>query len=283
MRQIITLEKEIAFKTMVGEITSISLEPDLAFINDSEIEGNLVISGTYKMTEASTIEEEFNYKIPVEIMLTSSLDEEKRKIDINNFTYGIVNEESLEVKIELLIEGLEKVDVDVIEDDSEEEEEENEDVVKEEKKVETSEDVREEKSSSAEVLDDAMAEDDIEVLKTEDEEINDDALPNFDDVSNKINLEEETVSLNKSDDVEIKTNNENNKEVMDSIFESFANTEETYVTYSVYILREDDNLEEVMAKYKTNRETIAEYNDLDNLKIGTKLIIPTTITETDEG
>ena len=77
--------------------------------------------------------------------------------------------------------------------------------------------------------------------------------------------------------------NENNKEVMDSIFESFANTEETYATYSVYILREDDNLEEVMAKYKTNRETIAEYNDLDNLKIGTKLIIPTTITETDEG
>ncbi len=276
MRQIITLEKEIAFKTMVGEITSISLEPDLAFINDSEIEGNLVISGTYKMTEASTIEEEFNYKIPVEIMLTSSLDEEKRKIDINNFTYGIVNEESLEVKIEVLIEGLEKVDIDVIEEDSEE-------VLEEEKLEDTKEDVREEKSSSAEVLDDAMAEDDIEVLKTENEEINDDALPNFDDVSNKINLEEETVSLNKSDDVEVKTNNENNKEVMDSIFESFANTEETYATYSVYILREDDNLEEVMAKYKTNRETIAEYNDLDNLKIGTKLIIPTTITETDEG
>lgn len=276
MRQIITLEKEIAFKTMVGEITSISLEPDLAFINDSEIEGNLVISGTYKMTEASTIEEEFNYKIPVEIMLTTSLDEEKRKIDINNFTYGIVNEESLEVKIEVLIEGLEKVDIDVIEEDSEE-------VLEEEKLEDTKEDVREEKSSSAEVLDDAMAEDDIEVLKTENEEINDDALPNFDDVSNKINLEEETVSLNKSADVEVKTNNENNKEVMDSIFESFANTEETYATYSVYILREDDNLEEVMAKYKTNRETIAEYNDLDNLKIGTKLIIPTTITETDEG
>ena len=276
MRQIITLEKEIAFKTMVGEITSISLEPDLAFINDSEIEGNLVISGTYKMTEASTIEEEFNYKIPVEIMLTTSLDEEKRKIDINNFTYGIVNEESLEVKIEVLIEGLEKVDIDVIEEDSEE-------VLEEEKLEDTKEDVREEKSSSAEVLDDAMAEDDIEVLKTENEEINDDALPNFDDVSNKINLEEETVSLNKSADVEVKTNNVNNKEVMDSIFESFANTEETYATYSVYILREDDNLEEVMAKYKTNRETIAEYNDLDNLKIGTKLIIPTTITETDEG
>ena len=83
MKQIVTLEKEIAFKTMVGEISSISLEPDLAFINDSEIEGNLIISGTYKMTEASTIEEKFNYKIPVEIMLTTSLEDDKRKIDIN--------------------------------------------------------------------------------------------------------------------------------------------------------------------------------------------------------
>ncbi len=43
MKQIVTLEKEIAFKTMVGEISSISLEPDLSFINDSEIEGNLII------------------------------------------------------------------------------------------------------------------------------------------------------------------------------------------------------------------------------------------------
>ena len=67
MRQIITLEKEIAFKTMVGEVSSISLEPDLSFINDSEIEGNLIVSGTYKLTEASTIEEDFNYKVPVEI------------------------------------------------------------------------------------------------------------------------------------------------------------------------------------------------------------------------
>ena len=111
MRQIITLEKEIAFKTMVGEVSSISLEPDLSFINDSEIEGNLVISGTYKMTEASTIEEDFSYKIPVEIMLTTSLEEKTRKVDINNFTYEVVNEESLSITVELLIEGREKIEL----------------------------------------------------------------------------------------------------------------------------------------------------------------------------
>ena len=116
MKQIITLEKEIAFKTMLGDITSISLEPDLAFINDSEIEGNLIISGTYKMTEASALEEKFNYKVPVEIMLTTSLLEDKRKVDVNNFTYEIVNEEALAIKVELLIEGLEKIEIE--EDDN---------------------------------------------------------------------------------------------------------------------------------------------------------------------
>ena len=87
MRQIVNVEKEIVFKTMLGEVTSISLEDDLSFVNDSEVEGNLIISGTYKMTEASTLEEEFNYIVPVEIMLTTNLEEDKTNVVINNFTY----------------------------------------------------------------------------------------------------------------------------------------------------------------------------------------------------
>lgn len=239
MRQIITLEKEIAFKTMVKEITSISIEHELDFINDSEIEGNLVISGTYKMTEASTLEEEFNYKIPVEIMLTTSLLENKRNIDINNFTYQVVNEESLEIKVELLIEGLEKIEIEEV--------------------LEEKEEVRNNTN-----------EEEIEVLKTGSL---DDTLPSLDEV-------------NKEEDVMIETNNnivsDNNKEVMNSIFSAFANTEETYSTYSIYILREDDNLEEIIHKYKTTREILSEYNDLNNLKIGSKLIIPTTLEEVNE-
>ena len=251
MKQIITLEKEIAFKTMVGDITSISLEPDLAFINDSEIEGNLIISGTYKMTEASTIEEEFNYKIPVEIMLTTSLEEDKRKIDINNFTYDIVNEDSLNIKVELLIEGLEKIEV-------EEEKEEEVELL----------DVREENKEE-------------EVLKTKENDPVE--LPSLENIKedNTINLpkQEEVPVMNEEVTVEDKTVNiespkENNK-VIDSIFSAFANTEETYSTYSVYILREDDNLEEVMNKYNTTRDILKEYNDLDNLTVGSKLIIPT--------
>ena len=240
MRQIITLEKEIAFKTMVGEVSSISLEPDLSFINDSEIEGNLVISGTYKMTEASTIEEDFSYKIPVEIMLTTSLEEKTRKVDINNFTYEVVNEESLSITVELLIEGREKIEL--------------------------------EEEGVSDVRDNTSEE--IEVLSTDKEEdVNsDEKLKSLEEVP--------IIKDEKNIDTSIKEDTTNNK-VMDSIFEAFSNTEETYSTYSVYILRENQTIDEVLAKYNTNREVLSEYNDLNNLKVGSKLIIPTTIESND--
>ncbi len=279
MRQIITLEKEIAFKTMVGEITSISLEPELEFINESEIEGNLTISGTYKMTEASAIEEEFSYKIPVEIMLTNSLEKEKRKIDINNFTYQIVNEEALEVKIEVLIEGLEKIDIEELETDNDEDKE----IIKQEDEVIPTNILKEEvRDSGNEVMSTNISlekNEEIEVLKTE-EDKTDDTLLSLNDITKQeqptIKEDNNTNEVIKTEDIE---ENDNNKEVIDSIFSAFANTDETYATYSVYILREDDNVDEVISKYKTTREDLAEYNDLDSLKIGTKLIIPTTITK----
>ena len=270
MKQIITLEKEIAFKTMVGEISSISLEPDLDFINDTEIEGNLIISGTYKMTEASTIEEDFSYKVPVEIMLTTALEEDTRKVDINNFTYAIVNEEALSITVELLIEGLEKVD---IEDTLEEENKDVEEVIETKEEVPVMEEETDIRSS--EDKEESTDREEIEVLTTEED------LPSFEEVKEDLPNLDEIPVMKEEKEVEMEStlngDNTSNKQVMDSIFSAFANTEETYSTYSVYILREDDNLEEVMAKYKTNRETLAEYNDLENLKVGSKLIIPTVL------
>ena len=270
MKQIVTLEKEIAFKTMVGEISSISLEPDLSFINDSEIEGNLIISGTYKMTEASTIEEDFNYKVPVEIMLTTSLEEETRGVDINNFTYAIVNEEALQINVELIIEGLEKIEV---EEESEEE------------VIETKEDDNSDVRDVSDMEDNSTREE-IEVLTTE--ESTKEELPSFEEVEElpsleNIDVKEESVMMEETIEVEPTMKEDtNNKQVMDSIFSAFANTDETYSTYSVYILREDDNLDEVMSKYNTNREVLSEYNDLDNLKVGAKLIIPTMVEVNDQ-
>ena len=244
MRQIISLEKEILFKTMIGDITSISLEHTLDFINNSEIEGDLIVNGTYKLTEASTIEEPFDYKVPVEIMLTTALEEKKRTININDFTYKIVNEDTLLINVDLLIEGLEMIEI---------------------------------KDQEESNRNDSNTE--IEILSTKEEQ---ETLPSAKEINDTMSKEIEQKNKEQPQEVEkpkSKEPKEGENKVIDSIFTAFKDTTETYSTYSVYTLRENDTLDEIIAKYKTTRDDLQSYNDLDNLKIGTKLIIPTSFTD----
>ena len=39
-------------------------------------------------------------------------------------------------------------------------------------------------------------------------------------------------------------------------------------------MKDDDTLEYIYEKYNVNKEILAMYNDLDNLKVGSKIIIP---------
>lgn len=52
------------------------------------------------------------------------------------------------------------------------------------------------------------------------------------------------------------------------------NTQEKYKSYTVYIMRDEDTIDSIIKKYKTNREKLEQYNDLENIKIGDKIIIP---------
>ena len=67
---------------------------------------------------------------------------------------------------------------------------------------------------------------------------------------------------------------ETNKPVVSSLFENINESEETYSTYSVYILREEETINSLIEKYKTTKEELESYNDLNNLSIGSKVIIP---------
>lgn len=70
------------------------------------------------------------------------------------------------------------------------------------------------------------------------------------------------------------TNTENrNIENVKSLFENIDDNE-TYVTYKVCILNETDTVESITTKYNITREILEKYNDLSDLKIGDKLIIP---------
>lgn len=249
MKQIISFEKEIAFKTMIGEVTSISLEHTLSFQGPSTISGDMIVSGTYKMTEASTLEEDFQYAIPVDIMLTKELEEDNRSITIHNFTYDIRNEDTLHLYIDVLVKGREVIDL-------EEDEEEVIEPVREEQPKIDEEQVEDTTNDNKELLTDIEVEESQKVI---------------DNIINTDKKEEPVIKNDTQEEVKTTTDTK----VMNSIFSAFANTEETYTTYSVYLLRENDSIENIIENYGVTREELSYYNDLDNLNVGSKIIIPT--------
>lgn len=58
-----------------------------------------------------------------------------------------------------------------------------------------------------------------------------------------------------------------------NVFNSISDVE-TYKSYTIYIVRENDNVESILNKYNITKEELENYNNLSELKIGDKLIIP---------
>ncbi len=230
MKKNIQFEKRIDFPTMVGEISAISLEKDLTFIDSSNIEGNLILSGKYKLTEASRLEEEFNYKLPIEISLTEKIDTKTSNVEISNFTYEMQDENIMICNIELMIDGLELIEEDR-ECDGEGDIKEIEIPIKENKEVKEKEKVVEE------VKEDSKK----RIIK---EEIVEEKI---------VEEKEETNSFHLFD---------------------ISESDETYGTLLVYIVRENETVNSIITKYNTTIEELEKYNDLKDLSIGTKLIIP---------
>lgn len=61
---------------------------------------------------------------------------------------------------------------------------------------------------------------------------------------------------------------------VESLFDNMETTKETYKSYKIYIVREGDDLELIMEKYSITKDLLEQYNDLKEIKIGDKIIIP---------
>lgn len=246
MKKIISLKKELTFPSMIGEVTSISLDHTLKFIDSSNISGDLKLTGTYKLTEASRLEENFDFNIPVEIDLTEKLDLSTTKIDIDDFYYELENEDTMICYADVKIEGVEIIDI------LEESVQENN---PQPKPVERIEPVSKEEDLTP-VLSDAKDLKDPENTRECDCDI--------------INSKEEPIPAKEE---------EPKKEVVNSLFSNLKDSEDTFSTYSVYILREEETIQNLIEKYHVTKEELENYNDLANLTVGSKIIIPNTQNE----
>ena len=238
MQQIIPFHKELEFKTMVTKITGISLEHTLRLEDDYTIKGDLLIDGTYSKTEASSIEEPFNYKLPIEISIDEKYNTKKIIIDIDDFNYEIINNEKLSIKVDLLIDNLEEKE-------------------------------QIEEISNFEIYDTIDSKD----VVFNREENNDEELFLETDLKQDLSIEENT----NTEEKEIDNDKDSDKDIssgVESIFSAFSNTEETYKTYCVYIVRENDTIETILSKYKISKENLEEYNNLSDIKLGSKILIP---------
>ena len=197
MKQTVPFTKDITFKTKIGEITSISLDHDLKLKQEDSITGNFYLKGTYKMLETSTIEEEYSYKIPCEIAISDEYDTFDAEIDIDDFSYEIVDDEILRVNIVVSIDNLIKKEV----------------IEKEERCI-------------------------------EDETV--------EEMSNEIKPEKEKIIIK----------------------DSIKNQKDSYTTYKVYVFKDSDTIEGIIEKNGITKEDLSNYNNLEDITTGTKVIIP---------
>ena len=218
MKKIVPFKKDIAFDSNIAEISSISLEHTLKLKEENLVSGEFIISGTYKMTEASVNVDSFEYKLPFDISIDKKYDTKNIDVDINDFYYEVINNELLSISIEVVLDGLA------------EKPEEEEEIRMTEEKIETLED-REE----------VEKEEDTKTVST---------------------VEENSEEVNREEDNTVK-----------SIFEGLDENER-YAVYKVHIVTENDTTESIISEYGITRDDLEAYNDLSELKIGDKLIIP---------
>ena len=95
-------------------------------------------------------------------------------------------------------------------------------------------------------------------------------------IDNKTDEIEELLNNdNREDDIEFR-NTEIKEETIkpDDVINKIDKPKDNFITYQIYKIKENDTLESIVLKYKTSIDELKEYNDLSNININDKIIIP---------
>lgn len=243
----IPFESEIPFKTNISEITKMSLEHDFN-VNDEVVLGNFYISGEYRSHEVSVNTDSFNFTLPFSVTYRDDLIKETLEFNVEDFTYEIINNNSLKIYVEYSLKG----DI---------------------KEPELFERVNEMELESELAYIDNFLENDGEIIleeeKKEDnlmekEEVNDEKEEdNIKIITEKEKKEEKSKEDSRLSEKEEKT-----------IMETIKDSDDTFVTYHIHVVKESETLENICVNYGVNVNYISEYNDIDNITVGEKILIP---------
>lgn len=113
MKKTVPFKKELTFNNNLAEITSIALDHNLE-LQGKTVQGELEISGSYKMNDISINTEEFKFNLPVSIELSDRYDVSYLEIDIEDFYYEIIDSNVLSVNVEIALNNLNEVSLEPV-------------------------------------------------------------------------------------------------------------------------------------------------------------------------
>lgn len=236
MNQVYILDRDFLFKSKIYEITSISVEQNFE-VNASNIYGDFIVSGSYRLHEISINKEDFSFKVPFKHELPSNINLDTVKLDISDFNYNFNNLDELSVHIEYIVTAEEGVKVFESEDKLD-------DFLNEQKKQDV--DIIDLRSTPIDLPNEIM----MPIAKDEKESSTD---------NKEVNI----------------TPNENKQDKIDeNMIINSINGEDEYVLYHVHTVGISDSIESITKKYNISVNTLKEYNTFDTLELNMKLIIP---------
>jgi len=258
VKSIIPYTKSISFGSKIAEITSMSLEHEMD-IKPGEISGNFIISGEYKSHEVSVNREPFLHKLPFTIELTENIDLESIEFEITDFSYDILNDDTIEVSIEFSLDALEMS-------------------MEETESLEKSEHLEEreileqfdEESAPVEIIDlidTPLVKNEMGAKDGEMEQIETREMLELEEVE-----EREDVMIKEQKEKVVQV--EDMKESEETIIKNVNPMDDSYATYHIHIVKEGENIETICTMYHSNLNLLSEYNSMENMNVGDKIIIP---------
>lgn len=239
MQIIKKINRELEFNYNISEITSICMDIDYK-INGNVLSGVLNLEGDYVSSNFEDTREDFDKKLDFSIDLDENIDTNTVKVEIDDFTYSIdQNKLNINVDLSLSYEFVlfdEKKEFDKFIESREI----DTNTLEEIKKVEEVRDVEEDNEGTCEIEEQEEKLESKEVVDSKDNEA----------------IEEEQ------------------RNIEESIIDMASNFNDDFITYHIYIVNDVDTLDSIAEKYHISIDIIKEYNNIENLKSGMKLVIP---------